>query len=130
MQDVRTTVSEALNASGYGQYAQYAEPVVTALVNRERDICGVLIEYATQQGLSRAQAEQALAQAGMAVPVAAAQSQPPPRPAPAGFPGSVPAPAAASQTEGTGDPVADALRDIQNTLAGLTAFARENGYSG
>lgn len=125
MQDVRTTVLDTLRGSGYGQYAQYAEPVITALVNRERDICGVLIEYAAQQGVSREQAEQALAQAGMAVPASA------PQPAPSMASGSqVSTPAPTAEAEGDRDPVAEALRDIQSTLAGLTAFARENGYQG
>ena len=124
MQDVRTTVLDTLNSAGYGSYQQYAEPVITALVNRERDISGVLIEYATQQGMSRENVEQALAQAGMAVPAAAAQ------PFSVASGASVSETPAPPSTEGTGDPVADALRDIQNTLSGLVQFARNNGYTG
>lgn len=118
MQNVRDTVLDTLRVAGYGSYSQYAEPVITALEGREADICGVLIEYATQQGMSRTNVESALRQAGMNVPV----PQDVPAPAPAAVP--------MQSTENTGDPVLDALREIQNSIAGLTAFARENGYRG
>jgi hypothetical protein len=128
MQDVRTTVLDSLRGAGYGSYSQYAEPVITALEGRERDISGVLIEYATRQGMTRGQVEQALAQAGMAIPGGGAAAVPSTPQAWAGPTQSGATPAAPQ--ESSGDPVAAALRDIQQTLSGLVQFARDNGYSG
>lgn len=120
MTSVRDTVLTSLRQAGYGSYASYAEPVITALEGRERDISGVLIEYATQRGMDRNEATQAMTQAGLTAP----QPQPVMQTMQAGQ--DVPAQAAGN----VNDEVLAALRDVQQTMSGLVAFARRNGYTG
>lgn len=126
MDTLRETVSNSMRSAGYAQYAQYAEPVITALEGRERDICGVLIEFGTRAGASRADVEDALRNAGMTLPgtTYAAAS---PTTTTATTPGAV---QRDDTPDGPEDPVLVAIRDMQNTLAGLVGFARENGYRG
>jgi hypothetical protein len=123
MQDVRSTVVDTMRNHGLDGYIGRAEPVITALVNRERDICGVLIEYATQQGLSRQNAAQALAQAGLAVPGGG----------PVGMAVQEavdPAPQSFAPNDAPQDEIMAALRQMQETVGSLVQFARENGYRG
>jgi hypothetical protein len=145
MQDVRSTVLETLDRSGYGSYTQYAEPVITALVNRERDICGVLIEYATREGMDRNAIERALAHTGMAVPsgptpvqqasapVQQTQQQPWQQPQQQSQSYAAQPPTQQpqqNQQQGEESSVQQMLGQIQNTLSGLVAFARNHGFNG
>lgn len=119
MTTINETVEQTLRGAGYGQYMSYAQPVVTALVDREHRIVGELITFARQNGLSEEQARSALSSCGMEVPAVRA----------------VPTAATPMQTadapgDTEADPVLRMLGDIQTTLAGLTQFARDNGYTG
>jgi|SoiMethySBSTD1v2_1073268.scaffolds.fasta_scaffold08041_10 hypothetical protein len=127
MQDVRSTITQAMQNYGLSQYVGQAEPVITALVNRERDICGVLIEFATQQGLPRERAEQALQHAGLATPGPTMSTQSAYVPA---QPQSQVTETAFTPNDAPQEEIMAALRGLQETVAGLTAFARENGYQG
>jgi pyrimidine deaminase RibD-like protein len=116
---IHETVQQSLNASGYGQYQTYAAPVITALVDREHQIVGHLVQFARDKGLSEAEARQALAQCGMDVPTVQAVSY-----------ADAPAPAVPTPEPESDDPVLRMLGDIQRQLASLTQFARDNGYQG
>jgi hypothetical protein len=124
---IQETVQDALASSGYGQYASYAQPVVTALVNREQEIVGQLIQFAERADLDVEAVRSTFADAGLHMPTPPTQNiaaAPPPRPAPAGF---------AEDTAATPDAAPDlaaTLARIEQTLTGLTSFARENGYRG
>lgn len=119
MTSINETVQQSLASAGYGAYGQYAQPVVTALVDREQRLVGQIVEYATQQGLSRGDAEGILRGIGMEVPA------PQPVQAPPFEQGGGDQPTA----EGDGE-LAAVLGRIEEALSGLTAFARENGYRG
>lgn len=126
MTTINDTVDQALTTAGYGQYRSYAQPVVTALVNREEQIVGRLIEFATQNGMAEGDVRDALRGLDMQVPT-------PPTAAAAtvtASSGATTAPASAGTPGSDDDPVLRMLSDIQQQIAGLTEFARRNGYSG
>ena len=114
MSTIHEVVHQSLQRSGRSQYADYAAPVVTDLVNREHQIVGQLIQFGTQQGLSENAVREALTNCGMEVPAVRA----------------VPETTMAEPMTDSDDPVVRMLTDIQNQLSGLTQFARDNGYSG
>ena len=108
MSTINEVVQRSLTDAGYGGYSQYARPVVTALVDREHQIAGQIIEYARTQGLDEEDARAALAEVGMEVP---------------------PEPGEAEATEDPSD-LGGVLGRIEEALSGLTQFAREHGYRG
>lgn len=108
---INETVTAALQERGYSSYMEYARPVVQRLVDREHNIVGELIRFGTQNGLSEQQVTEALRNCGMEVPQPEAESE------------TEQAPTA------EGDLTA-VLSRIENTLSGLTQFARDNGYRG
>ena len=114
MSSIQETVDTSLSAAGYGQYGQYAAPVVTALVNREQQIVGRLIEVAQNTDLDTAAVRDVLQEIGMHMPPAPVENTQTPFDA-------TPAP--------EGD-LAGTLGRIEQALTGLTAFARQNGYNG
>lgn len=114
MSTINEVVDQTLQANGRGEYAQYAAPVVTALVNREQEIVGTLIEFAQNSDLDVEGVRSALAQAGLHMPVAAQQEDV----------------AAATVGESLDAGIASALARIEQVLTGLTTFARANGYRG
>lgn len=117
MSTIQETVDQSLSAAGYGSYGQYARPVVTALVDREQQIVGRLIEFAQHSDLNVDEVRNALTQAGMMMP-------PAPEPTPAqGWNQTV------DPASGEGD-LAGTLARIEQALTGLTQFARQNGYNG
>jgi len=123
---INETVDQSLRQAGYEGYSSYARPVVTALVSREQEIAGRLIEYAQRTDLNVDAVREALTGVGMHMPQAAPPAaQAPPRPAPAGFPTEAQAPPATTE----GD-IGTVLGRIEETLSGLVGFARENGYRG
>ncbi len=128
MTTINETVQTTLANSGYGNYAQYAQPVVTALVNREQEIVGRLIQFAERSDLDVSQVREALVGCGMHMPPA--QPTQVNMQAPSD-------PMQATEATPVGAGVEQALVGISNTLAGITAtlnglteFARRNGYSG
>jgi hypothetical protein len=107
---IQETVDQSLAAAGYGSYGQYARPVVTALVDREQNIVGRLIEFANNSDLDTDAVRTALAEAGLHMP---------------------PAPQATMQATGGNDgDLAQVLAQINQTLQGLSSFARQHGYNG
>lgn len=126
MTTINETVQTTLSNAGYGQYQQYAAPVVTALVNREQEIVGRLIQFAERSDLDVSQVREALVGCGMHMPVERAPE-----------PETMQAPMQTGEATPVGAGVEQALVGISNTLAGITAtlnglteFARRNGYSG
>lgn len=121
MTTINDTVAEAMNANGLSGYTSHVAPVVTALVNREQQIVGSIIEVARNSDLDVNTVRTTLANAGLHMPAEA----------PA-------APAAPAATEASGQTVggavdaglAQVLNRIDQTLNGLVAFARRNGYNG
>lgn len=110
MTTINETVEQTMRNRGYGSYMSYAEPVITALVNREQEICGHLIRFGTEQGLAEDQTRDLLRNVGMAVPE--------------------PEPETTQAPQAEGNDLAAVLSRIENTLSGLTQFARDNGYNG
>lgn len=111
MTTINETVQTSLTAAGRGEYLGYAEPVITALVNREQEIVGNLLTFAQNSDLDPEAVRATLAEAGLHMP---------------------PAPQVAENTQAPtaeGD-VASALGRIEQALTGLTEFARRNGYNG
>jgi hypothetical protein len=119
------TVQTTLRSAGYGSYSQYATPVVTALVDREQQIVGRLIEFAQSTDLDVDRVRTALADAGMHMPptrlmnVAAPATEATPR-----MDGDP------AQSEATEQDLTAVLGRIEEALSGLTGFAREHGYRG
>lgn len=70
---IHDTVATGLRNQRLQQHAAVAEPVVTALVQREQGIADALITAAKAQGLSEDQVRTALADAGMHVSAGADQ---------------------------------------------------------
>lgn len=62
---VQDTVYEAMDRAGLSSYRDRATPVVAALREREAQIAGALVEFATSQGLSESAAWAAVTDAGM-----------------------------------------------------------------
>lgn len=106
---IQDTVQQSLNSAGYGSYQQYAAPVVTALVNREQEIVGRLIQFAEGSDLDVNAVRQALDECGMHMPAQQQNQQ---------------------ATSGETPDLAQTLVNINNTLAGLAQFARQHGYQG
>jgi hypothetical protein len=104
---INETVEQSLASAGYGTYMSYARPVVAALVNREQEICGHLIRFGTEQGLAENQVRDLLSNIGMEVPIPETEPDAEPE-----------------------DDVSSVLSRIEQSLAGLTQFARDNGYTG
>lgn len=65
--DIRETVRSTMQTNGLQGYAFRATPVIDALEARETEATTHLIEFATQQGLPREQAEAAIREAGLVV---------------------------------------------------------------
>jgi hypothetical protein len=114
---IEETVASTLNERGQSGYSQYAAPVVTALVNREQQIVGHLIEFARQQDLNVDAVREALTEAGMHMPP------------PAAVPDSTPRMDGDPAQQDSND-LGAVLGRIEETLSGLVGFARENGYRG
>ena len=112
-QTIEATIEGALRTAGLSSYQRQAQPVITALVEREQGMAEKLVTYAIDNGASEEEVTQMLKDLGMSV------KDPEPE--------TVEAPAA--EANGQTD-VAAALANIQQTLEGLTSFARANGYRG
>lgn len=116
MTTINETVQSAMNTAGLSGYTQHVAPVVTALVNREQQIVGSIIEVARNSDLDVNAVRSTLANAGLHMPAEPTQvldAEP------------------VTLTPGGQDmDIAAVLARIETTLAGLTTFARRNGYSG
>lgn len=112
MTTIQETVQQSLSNAGYGGYMQYAQPVITDLVNREQQICGRLIQFAHDGDLDVDAVRNALVECGLTMPVETVQATE-----------NVQAPA-------SDDALAATLGRIEQALSGLTEFARRNGYNG
>lgn len=111
MSNVNEVVTEAMQEHGLGGYQDRAAPVIEALSERDEEIADRLIAFATDQGLSEEQARNLMIEVGLLS-----------RPAPVAV-ADVPEDGASSDTNAI-------LARIENTLSGLTAFARRHGYNG
>lgn len=65
---VRETISRSLNANNLGSYMGQAEPVVTALEEREVYLAGEIADAAEENGMARRDTLGVLAEIGMSVP--------------------------------------------------------------
>lgn len=102
MTTINDTVNQSLAANGLGNYAQQAQPVKDALLKREQDMAGALLEAATAQGISPEDATRVFEGVGMHLPTAQAD-----------------------------DPQeAVTLDQLAQSVAALVAFARTNGFRG
>lgn len=95
--DIRETVHSAMNENGLSGYRDRANPVISALEDREADCVSALIDFAVDQGLSRDSAEGAMRDAGLMVPSANGTTE----------------------TDERIDALEQTLRDVQETLASL-----------
>lgn len=68
MSNIQNTVHQSLNDAGYGQYASYAGPVVTALEERENEIVTNLRRVATEKGLGEREVNGILEAVGLLEP--------------------------------------------------------------
>lgn len=69
MPTIRETVEQSLLASGQGHYITYAQSVLTALENREREMTSKLLDAAEDyQDMDRADVYQVLCELGFVVP--------------------------------------------------------------
>ena len=114
MTTINETVTTALQNAGLSQYQQNAAPVVTALVNREQGIVGSIIEIAQQSDLDVAGVRTVLANAGLHMPPEA----------------PVATHLDATPVDVQATDLAAVLGRIEQTLTGLTTFARNHGYNG
>jgi hypothetical protein len=67
MSTIRETIEGRLREAGLSNYARQAEPVVTALEEREADISMRLADYAVDKGLSSNEATELLSSLGMQI---------------------------------------------------------------
>jgi predicted metal-dependent phosphoesterase TrpH len=110
---IEETVRTSLRESGREGYFTYAEPVIRALVDRERYISERLIAQGEDQlELDREEIADLLSEAGLSVPVQAP----------------------IEQVEGNGDGqlgrIEHMLANLTERVESLTRFAQRNGYSG
>jgi predicted metal-dependent phosphoesterase TrpH len=110
---IEETVRTSLRESGREGYFTYAEPVVRALVDRERAISETLMAKGEEQlELDREEIADLLSEAGLSVPVQAP----------------------IEQVEGNGEGqlgrIEHMLTSLTERIESLTTFARRNGYSG
>jgi hypothetical protein len=104
---VRNTVTETLASNGLSSYASRAEPVIVALETREQQIVDSLVETATRRfNVDGNTVKGLLTEAGLHY----AEPEP--------------------EVATTDVDVPTVLAQINQTLQGLTAFARRHGYSG
>jgi|SRR5215468_6582230 len=113
-------IGSEMRDRGLGTYAVQARPIIEVLLERERRLSEAIIDFAVAEGMEEQAARDSLRGLGMEV-----RSQQPV----AVMTGTV-ASAAAANAENPDDPVAVALARINQTLDGLTQFARANGYRG
>lgn len=65
---VRETISRSLSANNLGSYMSQAEPVITALEEREVYLAGEIADAAEENGMARRDTLSVLAEIGMSVP--------------------------------------------------------------
>jgi hypothetical protein len=111
---VRQIITEAMRNNGLGNNVRDAEPVIAEVERAEQQAVQTLIQFATGRGLSRADAERALTQAGLTVAA----------------PQQAARPAQAAQGGDLGENSHAILVRLAGQVDALTAFARENGYRG
>jgi uncharacterized protein YhaN len=108
---IEETVRTSLRESGRDGYFTYAEPVIRALVERERSISERLIAQGEDQlELDREEIADLLSEAGLSVPVQAPIEQ--------------------VEGEGQLGRIEHMLTSLTERIESLTTFARRNGYSG
>jgi hypothetical protein len=108
---IETTIEGALRTAGLSAYQRQAQPVITALVEREQAIAEKILDYAEDQGANTDEVTSLLTSLGVALKPEEPETE------------------AVAEPAGQGD-VATALANIQRTLDSLTQFARSNGYRG
>lgn len=75
MSTITEVVDQQLRAAGMGNYRGQAQSVVTALEAREQAAVESLMDFATQAGLSRESAREAIEAAGLRVQAAQAVNE-------------------------------------------------------
>lgn len=65
---VRETIGRSLSANNLGSYMSQAEPVITALEEREVYLAGEIADAAEENGMARRDTLSVLAEIGMSVP--------------------------------------------------------------
>lgn len=68
MTNISETVHTSLRSHGYGDYTQYAAPVIADLEAREAQIVEALTQYAQERGLSGQDVQVALVEIGLKDP--------------------------------------------------------------
>lgn len=76
---IREVITDGLNRQSLGQYTRHAEPIVSALEDRESAIADSLIEFATENGMSREAAVSAMRNTGLTMKVGSAEGTQDPR---------------------------------------------------
>lgn len=76
---IREVVEEGLNRQSLGQYTRHAAPIVSALEDRESAIADSLIEFATENGMSRDAAVSAMRNVGLTMKVGSTTGMADPR---------------------------------------------------
>lgn len=107
MSTIRETVAAALRNSGREGYLSYAQPVIAALENREREIAEALLAFVIDQDQDDDAVRDTLAEAGMTLPEPEPEEE-------------------QAATNGQGD-VAALLSRINERLDGLEQVARSRG---
>lgn len=101
MPNITDTINQSMQQAGLTRYTRQAQPVINALVQREQEIAGRLLDEAQNMGANRADVVRLFEGVGMSLPVG-------------------------QDAQGTGTEVADLRRQVD----ALTTFARRNGYTG
>lgn len=108
-QQIPETIDTMLAQQGLGGYARQAAPIKDALVQRERDMAGALLEAAVAQGIDYDEASRTFEGLGMHLPTA---------------------PAVDPAVDDRVTEHAQALADQRREIDALKAFARANGFTG
>lgn len=119
MTTINETVETAMNQAGLGSYSNHVGPVITALVNREQETVGRLIQVARESDLDTDAVRNTLAECGFHMPVEPVAATE------AATPSDVPA-----SVEQMLANIQAGINAMTGTVNGLVQFARNNGYQG
>lgn len=114
---IREVIEQSMRQRGMGGQIRQAEPVIADLERAENQVVQNLIQFATGQGLSRADAERALANAGLGVRQGYGQQA-----QPQGYGGF--------GQQAQGEDLNAVVTRLAGTVDQLVEFARQNGYRG
>lgn len=114
MTTIRDTITTEAGRLGVTSYVRQAEPIITALEQREERIVASLRSFAMDKGLSGTETDQALAAAGLST-------------GSAGSPISTPADGRTQQVPGSMGAMQDNINDLIREVSALKAAAERAG---